>query len=77
MKRLLLIGFAACAFALAPTLSASAMPRATADTLLGSDSDVIQVKGGHGHGHGHGHNMGRGGRGHHYGWTRGRHRGHR
>ena len=29
MKRALLIGFAACAFALAPALSASAMPAAT------------------------------------------------
>ena len=72
MKRLLIIGLAACAFALAPTLSASAMPAATPDTLGGSDGMVIQVKGGHGHGHGH---MGRGGRGHHYGWGRGR--GHR
>lgn len=59
MKRLLLIGFCACAFALAPTFSASAMPVATPEALGGSD--VIQVKGGHGH-------MGRGGRGHHYGW---------
>src|ERR1700687_4224613 len=69
MKRCLLIGFAACAFALAPTLSASAMPVATPDALGGSDEAVIQVKGGHGHGHGH---MGRGGHGHHYGWGRGR-----
>jgi hypothetical protein len=69
MKRLLLVGFAACAFALAPTLSASAMPAATPGTLGGSDGAVIQIKGGHGHGHGH---MGRGGRGHHYGWGRGR-----
>jgi hypothetical protein len=65
MKRLLLIGLAASAFALAPVLSASAMPRATADTLGGSNEAVIQVKGGHGHGGGH---MGHGGRGHHYGW---------
>jgi len=71
MKRLLLIGFAACAFAVVPTLSASAMPRATPDTLVaGADSAVILARGGHGHGH-----MGRGGRGHHYGWSRGRHRG--
>ena len=70
MKRLLLIGFAACAFALAPTLSASAMPVATPNALASSDAAVIQVRGGHGHGH-----MGRGGRGHHYGWGRGRHRG--
>jgi hypothetical protein len=73
MKRLLLIGAAVCAFAAMSTLSASAMPRATADTLVGdTDSPVIQVRGGHGHGHGH---MGRGGRGHHYGWGMGRHRG--
>jgi hypothetical protein len=71
MKRLLIIGFAACAFALTPTLSASAMPAATPGAFGGSDAAVIQVKGGHGHGHGHGH-MGRGGRGHHYGWGRGR-----
>jgi hypothetical protein len=51
MKRLLLIGFAVCAFAVVPTLSASAMPRATPDTLVaGTDSAVILVKGGHGHG---------------------------
>ena len=69
MKRLLIIGLAACAFALTPALSASAMPAATPAALGGSDASVIQVKGGHGHGHGH---MGRGGRGHHYGWGRGR-----
>jgi hypothetical protein len=67
MKRLLLIGFAACAFALAPTLSASAMPVATPNALGGSDAAVIQVRGGHGHGHGHHYGWGRG-RGHHYGW---------
>jgi hypothetical protein len=78
MKRLLLIGMAACAFAAVPTLSASAMPRAPADVLItnsdsqNSDNHVILARGGHGHGHGH---MGRGGRGHHYGWSRGRHRG--
>ena len=72
MKRLLLIGFAACACALAPTLSASAMPAATPNALVSADATVIQVKGGHGHGRGH---MRRGGRGHHYGWSRGRHRG--
>jgi len=72
MKRLLLIGIAACAFAAMPTLSASAMPRATADILAGdNDNSVILV---HGHGHGRGH-MGHGGRGHHYGWGRGRHHG--
>jgi hypothetical protein len=66
MRRLLLIGFAACAFALAPTLSASAMPVATPDALGVNDGAVIQVKGGHGH---------RGGHGHHYGWGRGHHMG--
>ena len=59
MKRALLIGFAACAFALAPTLSASAMPVTTSNTLIGgSDSAVIQI---------HGHHYGWG-LGHHYGW---------
>jgi hypothetical protein len=70
MKRLLLIGVAACAFAAMPTLSASAMPRASA-LIESSDSSVILARGGHGRGH----HMGRGGRGHHYGWSRGRHRG--
>jgi len=71
MKRLLLIGVAACAFAAVPALSASAMPRAPANVLItSSDSPVVLARGGHGHGH-----MGRGGRGHHYGWGRGRHRG--
>jgi hypothetical protein len=68
MKRLLLIGFAACAFALAPTLSASAMPGANPKVLTDTDdSSIVLVKGGHGHGWGH-----HGGRGHHYGWGRGR-----
>ena len=71
MKRLLLIGLAACTLALVPTLSVSAMPAATPNSLgVSDDAAVIQVRGGHGHGH-----MGRGGRGHHYGWGRGRHRG--
>jgi hypothetical protein len=73
MKRSLLIGAAACAFAVLPMLSASAMPRATSDAFVaGSDNPVILAHGGHGHGWGH---MGRGGRGHHYGWGRGLHRG--
>lgn len=68
MKRLLLIGVAACAFAAMSTLSASAMPRVAADTLVGeTDSPVIQVRGGHWHGH-----MGRG---HPHGWGRGHRRG--
>jgi len=59
MKRVLLIGFAACTFALAPNLSASAMPSANLSAVTTSaDSSIIQV-------HGWGHH---GGRGHHYGW---------
>jgi hypothetical protein len=73
MKRLLLIGIAACAFATLPTLAASAMPVAPQDTMIvGTDGAVILAKGGHGHGRGH---IGRGNRGLHLGWTRGRHRG--
>ena len=70
MKRLLIIGLTGCAFALAPTMSALAMPAATPYTLGGADEAIIQVKGGHGHGHGWGHH---GGRGHHYGWRHHRH----
>ena len=66
MKRILLIGLAACALALIPTLSASALPVAPPSALADTDGSIVQVKG---HGHGH---MGRGGRGHHYGWGRGR-----
>jgi hypothetical protein len=51
MKRLLLIGFAACTFALAPILSASAMPSANPKALVGADDSIIRV---HGHGGGHG-----------------------
>jgi hypothetical protein len=40
------------------------LPAATPDALGGSDEAVIQIEGGHRH-------MGRGGRGHHYGWGRG------
>jgi hypothetical protein len=66
MRRLLLIGFAACAFALAPILAASAMPSANLGALATStDGSIIQV-------HGWGHH---GGRGHHYGWGRGHHYG--
>lgn len=74
MKRLLIIGLAGCAFALAPAMSASAMPAATLYAPGGPDEAVIQVKGGHGHGHGHGWGH-HGGRGHHYGWYRGHHYG--
>lgn len=73
MKRLLLIGFTACALATLPTLSASAMPQPGSNQLsIVSDEGIVLVKRGHGHGRGH---MRRGGRGHHYGWSRGRHRG--
>ena len=48
MKRLLLIGVAACAFAALPMLSASAMPRASADQLVSdTDSPVILAHRGH------------------------------
>jgi len=73
MKRFLLTGFAAGIFALAPILSASAMPVANPNALIDTDHSIIQVRGGHGHGGGHpgwGHH---GGRGHHYGWGRGHH----
>jgi hypothetical protein len=75
MKRLLLIGFAACAVVLTPSLSASAMPVAAPNSLVGADGSVIQVRGGHGWGHGGGgHHYGwGGGRGHHYGWRHHRH----
>ena len=63
MRRIALIG---CALLLAMTASASA--RMGFAPLAAQDGSVIQVK----HGHGHGHRMGRGGRGHHYGWGRGR-----
>jgi hypothetical protein len=73
VKRLLLIGFAACAFALAPILSASAMPSANLGALAaGTDSSIIQVHGwGHHGGRGHHHGWGRG---HHYGWRHHHHR---
>jgi hypothetical protein len=63
MRRIALIG---CALLLAMTASASA--RMGIAPLAAQEDSVIQVK----HGHGHGHHMGRGGRGHHYGWGRGR-----
>lgn len=65
MKRLLLIGVAVCAFAALPMLSASAMPRASADRLV-SDTDSPVILAHHGHmGHGRHHGWGRG---HHHGW---------
>ena len=68
MKWLLIFGLTGCAFALAPTMSASAIPAATPHALGATDEVAIQVKGGHGHGWGH-----HGGRGHHYGWRHHRH----
>ncbi|CAN7703575.1 hypothetical protein LJR220_006867 [Bradyrhizobium sp. LjRoot220] len=65
MRRIVLVG---CALLLAMTASASA--RLGIAPLAAQDDTVIQVK--RGHGRGHGHRMGRGGRGHHYGWGRGR-----
>lgn len=73
MKRLLFIGFAVCAFALAPAVSASAMPVVPPGVIAVSDDAVVHVKGGHGHGRGHGWGRGHGGR--HLGWSRGRGRG--
>ena len=73
MKRLLLIGVAACASAAIPMLSASAMPRATSNMLVSDTDNSVILAHGHGHGHGHGWGHGHmGGRGHHYGWGRGR-----
>jgi hypothetical protein len=60
MKRLILIGFAACAFAAPPTFSVAAMPLSPITPAITSqvDNDIMMVK--------------HGGRGHHYGWTRSR-----
>jgi hypothetical protein len=69
MKRLLLIGFAACAVALASTVAAPAMPAAHPSTVTGTNDSLIQV---HGHHGGRGHHYGWG-RGHHYGWGRHHH----
>ena len=69
MRRLLLISLAACVLVTTSILSAMAMPVAKPNMLADNDG-IVLVKGGHGHGHGH--HMGRGGRGHHYGWHRGR-----
>jgi hypothetical protein len=69
MKRLLLMGFAACAMAMAPNVSALAMPSVNPGALASNiDGDALQVRG-RGHGRAY---IGRGGRGHHYGWSRGR-----
>jgi hypothetical protein len=76
MKHIALVGIIiACALAM-PGSASARLAAAPVGTLAAQDDAVIQVKGGHGHGRGH---MGRGGRGHHYGWSRGRghHYGHR
>jgi hypothetical protein len=68
MKRLLLIGFTACAFAAMPSFSVSAMPTTLADQLLaGTDSSVILAKAG-----GAGGGWGRAAVGRPPGWSRGR-----
>ena len=47
MKRSVLIGLAACAFAAMPSFSVSAMPMAPADRLItGTDNSVILAKSG-------------------------------
>jgi hypothetical protein len=67
MKRLLLLGFAAVGLALAPTLSALAMPVAMPGTLGATDAPIVQVKGGK-ESKGHGQWKHHGGHGPHYGW---------
>jgi hypothetical protein len=70
MRRISLIGVLVLGSALAMTVPASArLGTAPPSTTEVQDNAIILVKGGHGHGRGH---MGRGGRGHHYGWGRGR-----
>src|ERR1700731_4838668 len=54
MKRLLLIGFAACAVVLAPALPASAMPGANPSSIADTEGSIVLVRGGHGHDGGHG-----------------------
>jgi hypothetical protein len=72
MKRLMLIGSAACAFAALPMPPVAAMPFAPmAPAITQLDTDVIVVRrGGRGHHYGWAHSRGR-----HLGFTRGRHRG--
>ena len=71
MKRFVFAGLVALAYVISPTLPVNAMPGASPSSLGITDADtsLIQVRGGHGGGHGH---IGRGGRGHHFGWSRGR-----
>src|SRR5580692_8080498 len=46
MKRLMIIGFTGCALALAPTMSASAMPAATPHMLGSADGQSFRSKAG-------------------------------
>ena len=69
MKKLILTGAVFCAFVFAPVASVQAMPVPPLSGLSQIDNDKILIKGGHGRGH-----MGRGNRGRHLGWTRGRRR---
>jgi hypothetical protein len=74
MKRTIIAAAAAGLLGLGLMFPAVAMPVAPGAPASTIERDLIQVRGGHGHGGGH-HGMRRGGRGHHYGWSRGRHRG--
>jgi hypothetical protein len=67
MKRISLLAIASIAATLAMAAPASARLGIAPLAGVTQDDAVIQVR--HGHGRGH---MGRGGRGHHYGWSRGR-----
>ena len=69
MRRVVLAGCAACAFAAMQPSTAVAMPIVPADTMVdGTDSSFILAKGGHGRGGGWG-----SGSGHRvFGWSHGR-----
>ena len=71
MKRTIIAAAAAGLLGLGLMFPAVAMPVGQLAPAATTESDVVQVRGGHGHGGGH-HGMRRGGRGHHYGWARGR-----
>lgn len=66
MRTLVLIATLSTALA----ASAHAMPVAPMKSQPASESNLIEVKGGHGHGRGHGWGRGHGHR--HFGWSRGR-----
>jgi hypothetical protein len=67
MRRITLVGAALMIASLA--MSAPASARLGMAPMAAEDGSVVQVR--HGGGHRHGHHMHRG-RGHHYGWYRGR-----